>query len=443
MLQKIIDKALELGFEAVEIIETVSDEVTISLFRGNVDKNFNGSDKSYTLKGIINGKMALTHFQKNEEELSDKEIEKIILKLKDNVLTLNAKEESSIFEGSKVYPTVETVESGISEVPTKKKIAMLKEMEKASYGYDERIELVNYCQYVEERSSTKIVNSKGLNLSKSSEICGFVLGTVAGESKDNPNKQNGFKVEISNKFADLKPKEVAKKACKKAISMLGAAPIESGAYPVILENDAMKSILSGFFSMFSGEAALKKLTSLTDKLGQKIMSEKVTIIDDPLLPESINKEPFDQEGVATVKKEVVSNGVFNSFLHNLKTAKVFGVESTGNATVNGVGPTNFYLQPGTLTKEEMIKKIDKGLLITDMSGLHAGLNPISGDFSAQSSGFYIEKGKIVKPVTLIVVSGNFLKMMNDIVEIGNDLEIKQGGIGAPSVWFNQLAVSGK
>ena len=128
--------------------------------------------------------------------------------------------------------------------------------------------------------------------------------------------------------------------------MLGAEPIESGAYPVILENHAMKSILSGFFSMFSGEAALKKLTSLTDKLGQKIMSEKVTIIDDPLLDESINKEPFDAEGVATQKKEVVSDGVFNLFLHNLKTAKVFGAEPTGNATVTGVGPTNFYLKPG-------------------------------------------------------------------------------------------------
>ena len=181
MLQKIIDKALELGFESVEIIENVSDEVTISLFKGVVDKNFNGSDKSYTLKGIINGKMALTKFQKNEADFSEKEIEKIVLKLKENVLTLNAKEESSIFEGSKEYPVIEKIESGISEVPTKKKIAMLKEMEKVAYDYDERIELINYCQYVEEKNSMRIVNSKGLNLSKSSEFCGFVLGTVAGD----------------------------------------------------------------------------------------------------------------------------------------------------------------------------------------------------------------------------------------------------------------------
>lgn len=443
MLNRIIERAKEFGFEEVEVIENVTDNVTISLFNGNVDKNFNGSLKQYAVKGFLNGKMALTRFQKNDADLSDKEIDKILKQLKENVLTVTAKEESSVFAGSKEYPEVPKVESGIDAVPVKKKIAMLKDMEKAAYAFDERIELVPYCRYIEERSSMKIVNSKGLNLSKANEVCGFVVGAVAGESKENPNKQNGFKVDISDKFSELKPKEAAKKAAKIAVSMLGAEPIESGAYSVIIENEAMKDILSGFFSMFSGEAALKNLTSLTDKVGEKIMSEKVNIIDDPLLPESINKEPFDAEGVATYKKEVVSNGVFKMFLHNLKTAKSFGTESTGNSTVSGVGPTNFYLQPGELSKEKMIKKMKKGLLITDLAGLHAGLNPISGDFSAQSSGYYIEDGKIVKPVTLIVVSGNFLKMMNDILEIGSDLEIKQGGIGAPSVWFNQLAVSGK
>ena len=104
---------------------------------------------------------------------------------------------------------------------------------------------------------------------------------------------------------------------------------------------------------------------------------------------------------------------------------------------------NFYLQPGELNLKQMMKKMKRGLVITQMSGLHAGLNPISGDFSAQSSGFLVEDGKISRPVTLIVVSGNFLKMMNEVEAVGSDLEISYQGIGAPSVWFKGLPVSGK
>ena len=228
--------------------------------------------------------------------------------------------------------------------------------------------------------------------------------------------------------------------------MLGAETIESKTYPCIIENEAMGDLLGGFASMFTGEAALKRLTSLIGKEGQKIMQDNVSIIDDPLIPDSPNSQPFDDEGVACYKKAVVENGVFKTFLHNLKTAKAFKTTSTGNGVKSGAIGTrgiNFYIEPGQKTKEELIASIDEGLLITSLSGLHAGLNPISGDFSAQSSGFYIKNGKIERPVTLIVVSGNFLKMMNQIDEIGSDLYLSYNGIGAPSIKFNGLPVSGK
>ncbi len=228
--------------------------------------------------------------------------------------------------------------------------------------------------------------------------------------------------------------------------MLGAEAIESKTYPVIIENEAMADLLSGFSSMFTGEAAVKKLTSLLGKEGQKIMQDNVTIVDDPLLAGAVNSQPFDDEGVACYKKAVVENGVFKTFLHNLKTAKTFNTKSTGNGVKSGSIGTrgiNLYIEKGNATKEELISSIEEGLLITDLSGLHAGLNAISGDFSAQSSGFYIKNGKIEKPVTLIVVSGNFIKMMNEIDEIGSDLFLGYSGVGAPSIKFKGLPVSGK
>ena len=134
--------------------------------------------------------------------------------------------------------------------------------------------------------------------------------------------------------------------------------------------------------------------------------------------------------------------MFKTFLHNLKTAKAFNTVSTGNAVGNGVGGINFYIEAGDTSKDEMIASIKEGMLITDLQGLHASLNPVSGDFSAQASGFYIENGKITKPVTLVVVSSNFLKMLNNVSKIGDDLEISYSGFGAPSILFKNIAISG-
>ena len=443
MLKKIIERALEFGFQDVEIVENVSEEVSINMFNGVIDKNFSGSTKGYVLKGLLDGQMAITNFQKNDCDLTQKEIDAIINKLRDNAKVMNAKEQSFIYEGSKKYPTIKKVESDLGTITPKQRIKLLKQVEKECFGKDPRIELIPMLEYIEEKHSTHIVNSKGLDISKDGEFCGVIVETVGGASKEDPNKQIGFEVSVKRSFKDINAKELSKKVVKKTLDMIGAYPVESGVYPVILEKDAMKSILGGFFSMFSGESILKHLSALEGKIGEKIMSDKVTLIDDPLKEDALVQEPFDAEGVATATKDVVASGVLKTYLHNLKTAKALGAEPTGNAASGGVKPMNFYLKPGELTLNQMIKKMKRGLVITEMEGLHAGLNPISGDFSAQSKGFLVEDGKISRPVTLIVVSGNFLKMMNEVEAVGSDLEISYQGIGAPSVWFKGLPISGK
>ena len=443
MFKKIIERALEFGFQDVEIVENVSEEVSINLFNGQVEKNFCGSSKDYVLKGLLDGQMAVTKFQKNDCDLTPKEIDNIINKLRDNAKAMTAKEQSFIYEGSKSYPEIKKVESDIATINAKQKIKLLKQVEKECFAKDERIELVPMLTYMEQKESTHIVNSKGLDISKDVEFCGVVVETVDGASKEDPNKQIGFEVSVKKNFNEINAKELSKKVVKKTLDMIGAAPVESGVYPVIFEKEAMQSILMGFFSMFSGESVLRHLSALEGKLGEKIMSDKINIVDDPLKADALMQEPFDAEGVATSTKDVVAGGVLKTYLHNLKTAKALGAEPTGNASTGGVRPMNFYLKPGDMELKQMMKKMKRGLLITEMEGLHAGLNPISGDFSAQSKGFLIENGKISRPVTLIVVSGNFLKMMNEVEAVGSDLEISYQGIGAPSVWFTGLPISGK
>jgi len=436
--QKLIDLAKKEQIEDIEIYYSEGKTLKIDLFNGEVEKTTIHNSSVMSVRAIYNGKMSYLTFEDKDMDLLT-----IVNKIKENAESLTTLEEFEIFGGSESYPELPKVEGGFDKVSISEKVALLKEAEKVAKGMDSRIVLLPNCSYSENTEKVTIVNSKGLNLTKGAEYAYIVLAAVA---KEGESVQNAFEIKVALKYEELDPKVLAKKAVENAVAMLGAETIESKTYPCIIENEAMGDLLGGFASMFTGEAALKRLTSLIGKEGQKIMQDNVSIIDDPLIPDSPNSQPFDDEGVACYKKAVVENGVFKTFLHNLKTAKAFKTTSTGNGVKTGAIGTrgiNFYIEPGQKTKEELIASIDEGLLITSLSGLHAGLNPISGDFSAQSSGFYIKNGKIERPVTLIVVSGNFLKMMNQIDEIGSDLYLSYNGIGAPSIKFNGLPVSGK
>ena len=179
------------------------------------------------------------------------------------------------------------------------------------------------------------------------------------------------------------------------------------------------------------------------------MSEKISIVDNPLLEGAIISQPFDDEGVPCHKKNIVENGVFNGFMHNLETASKFGVEPTGNGFKRGVAsnvkisPTNLYLAPGAGTKEDVIAHCEKGILVTSVAGLHSGVNPISGSFNVQAKGFVIEDGKVGRPITLFVVSGNFYELYNNVLEIGGDLEDNSTGLSCPTLRIKELMISGK
>jgi len=146
--------------------------------------------------------------------------------------------------------------------------------------------------------------------------------------------------------------------------------------------------------------------------------------------------------VATAYKELVSNGVLKTYLHNLVTAKKDGVKSTGNGFGGSVSSVNLKMEAGKSTLDEIIASCERGIYITNVQGAHAGVNPVSGDFSLQASGYVIENGKKVKPVALITVAGNFLDMLKDIEMVGNDLKMSYYGVTCPSIKVKSMPVSG-
>ena len=211
----------------------------------------------------------------------------------------------------------------------------------------------------------------------------------------------------------------------------------------------MVSILSTFAGVFSGDAVQKGLSLLKGKEGEIIASKQVTLLDDPHLENGLASVPFDDEGVATKKKDIIHEGKLMTLLHNLKTANKGNTKSTGNGFKNsyaspvGVSPTNLYIQKGEKSFEELLKDVGEGLLITEFAGLHSGANSITGDFSLAAKGFYIKDGKKDYPVEQITVAGNFFDLLKNIEEVGSDLKFPMSSIGSPSVKITELSIAGK
>ena len=437
--QKLIKRANELGFSGIEVYETKSRNLSLGVFNGNVDKNEFSNTSNISIRAIFDGKMANFSLENIDED-----IDFVLNNLKANALSLTTEEQFVIYPGDKIYPEVRTDVHDFNSFSNLDKIELLKTVEKKIKEADNRIIHVAICRYSEDESSVKIVNSLGLDVKKENSFCYLIVQVVASENNET---QSGFELTVKHKISDFNVDEIVTEVVRKTVSMLNAKPVKSKIYPVIIENKTMADLLATFDSVFNAEAAIKKITPLVDKENTQIMSPKITIIDDPLLEEAIFKHPFDDEGVSCYKKMVVEKGIFKTFLHNLKTAKYFNTKSTGNGFKGGnnigVSGTNLYIEPGTQSKEDLINGTDNGLLLTALEGLHSGVNAISGDFSLKASGYLIEKGEIKRPVTLIVVAGNFFTMMNNIEEIANDLNMGYNGIGSPSIKFTGLTISGE
>jgi len=215
----------------------------------------------------------------------------------------------------------------------------------------------------------------------------------------------------------------------------------------------MATLLETFCDVFSADAAQKGMSLLADKEGELVASEIVTIVDDPFCEDSCCMSAFDAEGVATKKKNIVENGVFKTLLHNLKTADKAGVTTTGNAYKGSykskvsIAPFAFYIKPSDVSFDEVLNRTQNGVYITELNGMHAGANFVTGDFSLSASGFLIENGKTTKPVNEITIAGNFFTMLKQIECVGNDFKFSMPGgssqFGSPCALVGTMAISGK
>lgn len=447
IIEKLLDASESFGFDGAEVMITSKKDFEVSVFEGDIDEYSISESSGLSYRGIKNGAIGYAY----TENVNDISTELLLKEAMDNLKALDSKDQEFIFknEAELNYKEINQFNEFYREVTNEEKINLLKKMEKEAYAYDERVSTIKHCIYGDGEQLLKIKNTYKIDLEEKSN--GFYIYFNVGV-KSGDEIQSGYSIHFGNDYSTIDYEAVVHEAVDKAVSLLGAQSIKSDNYPVIIENKTFASLLKAYASIFSAEAVQKGLSLLEGKLNQEIANVDLSIIDHPHLEDKMASRSFDSEGVPTQVKKIVENGQLKTFLHNLKTANKAQVESTGNAirysykSSVGIAPSNFYVEAGHIKKKEMIGSVEKGLYIVSLEGMHAGINPVSGDFSLAAKGFFIENGKKTKPINQITVSGNFLKMIQEIQMIGEDLKfgLPSGAsiYGAPSIKVKSLTISG-
>ena len=431
------------GITEYELYYQAGSSVSVDTFQHSINEFTSSRSGGVCFRCIVNGKMGYA----STEALNEEQAKALVSKAADSASVLEAEEQVFLGVGGQEY---EPLEIKLYDLPTTEELinTTLAVQEKI-YAADPMV--IDGCQTngIIEQSEVAIYNSKGLDLQYQNNASGLVVVGVVSDGKE---MSNNYEIKLG-KLDEIDTDELVKKAVDGAKVKLGGEPAPTGQYPVIFNTEAMCSLLGVFSSIFSSEAAQKGLSRLAKSEGEMIAAEIVTLVDDPFHPENPEPMNFDAEGSPTHKKNIIEKGKLNTLLYNLKTAAVAGKKTTGNAakagydSAVGLRPFTMYLENGDLTEEELLQKAGNGVYITSLSGLHAGADSISGDFSLQSAGFMIRDGQKCEYVKSFTVAGNFYDLLKNITALANNCHLPRAmgktAFGSPSVLVDGLSIAGK
>ena len=415
-MEKLVKAGMEYGFEECEASYASDSSMSIDILNGEVSSYENSATSTLSFRGLKNGQMGYC----STNILEDSSIDYLLKSAMENCEVLNDEDPQFIYcdENNK-----DLYFSQVTEAYAKNTYKSFSELglkiDKAVLALDPRIDAVDY------------------------------LTISCSATDDDGSVKSGGHYWIGKDIDDFDLDKFLVKVRENLIGKMGAKSCRSGNYKVVFKSEAFQQFFMVFFGNFLATTMQRGLSLLADKEGETIASSVFTVKEEPMYEPALTKVPFDDEGVLTTAKAIIDKGVFATALYDLKSAYKAGKTSTGNGFRGGSAvsemPTNLIVEAGEKSFEELREEAGEGIILTDLSGLHAGVNPISGDFSLLCEGYLIENGRKGRPVEQITVAGNFYEVIKSIVSVGNDIINMPSGEGeffAPSVLVSSLAISG-
>lgn len=444
--ESLIDAALSFGAGSAEVYFGKKTETEIIVSECRAETANVRVDSGFAIRAVRDGKMVFassSHTDRKEAvDLVRDAVKRMDLHSPDDFNVIPDRLDVDVTGVDE--PFDETIE----RLPLDRKIEKAIQIEKAAKAFDPRVVGFGWLQYGDSVQDYCVCNSNGIRAhSRGTLAYAFAYAIAAADGC----VQTGTIEDAAGYFDKLDPDLLGQRVARFAVRMLGSGEIHTGEYSLVLPPETSSSFISALADMFSADRVQKGKSPLAGRMGDVIASEKVTIVDDGVLPGGLATSPYDAEGVPATRKVLVRGGVLHGLLYDSYTARKDHTKSTGNSSranyhsQPAITPSNFFVEPGNMTPGKILDYVGDGLYITELSGLHAGINPTTADFSVPAKAIVISGGELAHPVANITISGNLLSFFGNVAAVANDLAWvpSLGMIGAPTICVADIKVTGK
>ncbi|MDQ2900645.1 MAG: TldD/PmbA family protein [Acidobacteriota bacterium] len=441
LAQEVVRQAVALGATDAECTISEGEEFSANVRLGEVETLKEAGSRGAGLRILIGRKTGSSYTSDLTPEgvrhMVASAVELAAVTTEDPFADLPARDELGSLPGE-----LDLYSDDVADLDTGFKIELARRAEAAALAVDERINNSEGASFDSHLGRRIFANSRGFAGDYRSSYCSISAVPVA---KQGESMERDYWFSIARGFAGLeRPEEVGRIAAERTLRRLGAVKVETQRVPVIFEPRTARSLLENLFEAIEGRSIYRQSSFLAGKLGEKVASENVTVIDDGTIPGLFGTSPFDDEGVATRRTPVIERGVLKNYLLNTYSARKLGMKTTGNAargiTGNaGTGHGNFFLEKGTRTARELIGSVRDGFYVTELIG--SGVNIATGDYSRGAAGMWIRDGELAFPVSEVTIAGTLQQMFMGM-EAASDLEFR-GSTAAPTVLIGEMTVGGR
>ncbi|MGO4209955.1 TldD/PmbA family protein [Terriglobus sp. 2YAB30_2] len=446
LAQQVVERALQAGATDAEAVVYEGDEFSTSVRLGQVETLQESGSRAVGLRVFIGQRTANT----SSSDLSEASIRRLVegavglakITSEDPFAGLPEPDEFGSLSGD-----LGLYFDDVYSLPVEQRIEMARRCEAAAMAADTRIQNSSGADFDAATSRKIVVNSRGFSGEYRRSYCGFSVSPIAQDTTG--TMQRDYWYSAARRIGALEsPEEVGKEAARRALRRLGARRVPTQKAPVVFSPEIARSLMSNIFDAANGDAIYRHASFFAGQLGEQVAGENVTIVDDGTLvfngAAGFGTSPFDGEGLPTRRTVIVENGVLKSYVLNSYTGRKLGLRSTGNASrglagTPGIGAGNFFLQPGSITPQQLIGDVKSGLYVTETMGF--GVNLVTGDYSQGASGLWIENGELAYPVEEITIAGNLKDMYRNIVAIGNDLNFRSSS-ASPTIRIEGITIAG-
>ena len=437
---ELVERAVRTGATAADAVVREVDEFSTAVRLGKIESLKEAASKALGLRAFVGDRSATSYSSdfspQSLARIVERTLEMARVTSEDSASGLPPAELLGRYAGD-----LQLYHSDVAELSTERRIELARVAEDAALQSDPRIQNSEGAWFEASWGTKAYANSLGFAGSYRSSYCAVSVAPIAQDG----GMQRDYWYSVARRAGALEDAAaVGRKAAQRALRKLGSRKVPTCRVPVVFDPETARALLGHIFEAVRGDAIYRSASFLAGKLGERVASEQITVLDDGLRPGGFGSRPFDDEGIGASVTSVIEKGVLRNYLLNCYTARKLNLKTTGNASrgIAGaptVGPKNFYLAAGAQSPEEILGSVKNGFYVTDLIGF--GVNIVTGDYSRGASGLWIENGKLTYPVEEVTIAGNLRTMLNQIEAVGSDLEFRSA-LAAPTLLVGGLTVAG-